>query len=170
MFNYDGYLNKDYPSFVWLLLQIVFLSLVTSALSLIFPDSIPLILGLSTFIILCIEIWLGLGGKRWMLCWCLMVASFIVIAIVIAYPTYIANAFIVLAFVAGTIIGFDAIYYKRRVAGTVHFVLAIVTAIVAWQLSSYIQIIIPAYFSLYALARLIDYIEIKLILSKREPK
>ncbi len=167
MFNYDGYLNEDYPSFVWLLFPVALISIASGVALYLLPAYADFIFGSAVVLTIFFETWLALGGKRWLLAWGLITVAPLVTALLIAFEGHYMVALLVYILPLNIFIAVDALYYRRKIPGVLHIVLALVISVVSIYIKgSYIYISI-IYFGIYALLRLTDYIAIRNILLKR---
>ena len=170
MFNYDGYLNENYPSFIWLLFPVAFISIAAAAALYFLPAYANLIFGAAVVLTIFFETWLALGGKRWMLAWSLITIAPLVIALLVAYNSYPYFHLLVYSLSLNLLIAIDALYYRRILPGILHILLVlIISAISLYNNDLYIYTLI-SHFIMYAIIRLIDYISIRVILSRRDSR
>jgi hypothetical protein len=167
VFNYDGYLNEDYPSFVWLLFPVAVISIATAAALYFLPAYTNLIVGAAVLLTIFFETWLALGGKRWMLAWGLITVAPLVTALLIAYGHHPDLSFLVFILPVNGFIAVDALYYRRIVPGILHIALAVMASAALIYANELYVVILPLYFAIYAVTRIIDYITITLIIAKR---
>ncbi|MCP4229319.1 MAG: hypothetical protein GY771_04110 [bacterium] len=168
MFNYDGYLNENYPSFVWLLFPIALISIAAGAALYFLPAYTNLIFGAAVVLIIFFEVWLALGGKRWMLAWGLITIVPLVIALLVAFGEYRYISFAVFVIPVNGFIAVDALYYRRIIPGILHIALAVTASAALFYANGLYAVVLPFYFGIYAVARLIDYVSIRVILSGRD--
>lgn len=167
MFNYDGYINEDYPSFIWLLFPAALISIASGVALYLLPTHTNLVFGSAVVLTIFFEVWLALGGKRWLLAWGLVTVVPLVTALLIAYESHYLIALLVYILPVNIFIAVDAIYYRRIIPGVLHIILALLISFVSIYIGgSYIYISI-IYFFVYALIRPIDYFAIRTILSRR---
>ena len=170
MFNYDGYLNEDYPSFIWLLIPAALISTAAASALYFLPAYANLIFGTAVVLTIFFEAWLALGGKRWMLAWSLITIAPLTIALLVVYNSHPYIPLLVYLLPLNAFIAVDALYYRRLIPGILHISLALFITVILLCVSNLYPYTIIAYFGIYAIIRLIDYVAIRLILSGRDSR
>ncbi len=167
MFSYDGYLNENYPSFIWLRFPITLISVGAAVMLYFFPDYTHLIFGIAAFLIIFFEAWLALGGKRWLLAWTLITLCPLTIALTIAYGHILWLPVLVYVLAINSFIAVDAIYYRRIITGVLSILATLFIGIIYVYYGNISSYAIAIYYIAYSLISIIDYISIIISLKKQ---